>query len=87
MTDVTNERPKLQIEVWADVICPWCGLGDHRLRQAIDRFEHQDEVEVVHRSFQLDPNFPLDVTRSVRSMLRERYEMPEDQIEQEQSSS
>ena len=38
---------------------------------------------MVHRSFQLDPNFPLDVTRSVRSMLRERYEMPEDQIEEE----
>ena len=80
MTNVANERQKLQIEMWADVICPWCGLGDHRLRQALELFEHKDDVEVVRHSFQLDPNFPTDATRSVRSMLRERYDMADDEI-------
>jgi predicted DsbA family dithiol-disulfide isomerase len=45
----------MRIEVWADVICPWCGLGDHRLRRALAQFEHSGKVDVVHRSFQLDP--------------------------------
>ena len=55
----------MQVEVWADVICPWCGLGTHRLEAALERFPHRDEVQVTHRSFQLDPGAPPDrVSRS-----------------------
>jgi len=59
----------MQIEVWSDIICPWCGLGLHRLRAALARFEHAAEIEVVHRSFQLDERAPEGQTESVRSML------------------
>ncbi len=62
----------MQIEVWADIICPWCGLGLHRLDAALATFEHAAAVEVVHRSFQLDPNAVPDVVRPVRAMLRAR---------------
>jgi predicted DsbA family dithiol-disulfide isomerase len=62
----------LRVEVWSDVICPWCGLGLHRLRAAIARFDHGAEVEVVHHSFQLDARAPLDRTESVRDMLRKK---------------
>ena len=48
----------MQVEVWADIICPWCGLGTHRLEAALERFAHRDEVQVTHRSFQLDPAAP-----------------------------
>lgn len=37
----------MQVEVWADVICPWCGLGAHRLDAALERFPHRDEVQVT----------------------------------------
>lgn len=50
----------MKIEFWSDIICPWCGLTDHRMEQAIERFEHGDEVELIHRSFQLHPDMPRD---------------------------
>jgi len=64
--------PVMQIEVWSDIICPWCGLGLHRLRAALAGFEHAAEIELVHRSFQLDERAPADQTESVRSMLRKK---------------
>ncbi|MBL1112108.1 DsbA family oxidoreductase [Streptomyces sp. 110] len=46
---------QLRIEVWSDVVCPWCYIGKRRLDKALGRFEHDGDVEVVWRSFQLDP--------------------------------
>jgi predicted DsbA family dithiol-disulfide isomerase len=62
----------MRVEVWSDIICPWCGLGLHRLRAALGRFEHASEVEVVHHSFQLDERAPSGQTESVRAMLRKK---------------
>ena len=44
------------IEIWSDVVCPWCYVGKRRLETALAAFEHRDEVEVVYRSFELDPS-------------------------------
>ncbi|MSY17596.1 MAG: DsbA family oxidoreductase, partial [Actinobacteria bacterium] len=43
------------IEVWADVVCPWCFIGKRRLERAIAALPELSELEVVHRAFQLDP--------------------------------
>jgi predicted DsbA family dithiol-disulfide isomerase len=51
-------HPVMQIEVWSDVVCPWCYIGKRRLETALERFPHRDDVEVVWRSFQLDPTIP-----------------------------
>lgn len=48
----------MRIEIWSDVVCPWCFVGKRRLERALDSFEHADQVEVVWRSFQLDPSAP-----------------------------
>ena len=45
----------MQIEVWADVVCPWCYIGKRRLQAALAERGIADEVEIVHRAFQLDP--------------------------------
>jgi predicted DsbA family dithiol-disulfide isomerase len=45
----------LQVEIWSDVVCPWCYIGKRRIESALAGFEHADEVQVVYRSFQLDP--------------------------------
>jgi len=45
----------MQIEVWADVVCPWCYIGKRRLQGALAERGISDEVEIVHRAFQLDP--------------------------------
>jgi len=44
------------IEIWSDVVCPWCFIGKRRFEAALERFQHRDDVEVVFRSFELDPN-------------------------------
>ena len=48
----------MRIEIWSDVVCPWCYVGKRRLETALAGFEHADEVEVVYRSFELDPTAP-----------------------------
>jgi predicted DsbA family dithiol-disulfide isomerase len=48
----------LKIDVWSDVVCPWCYLGRRRLELATRRFEHRDAVEVEWHSFQLQPDAP-----------------------------
>ena len=45
----------MQIEVWADVVCPWCFIGKRRLQRALAERGLTDEVEIVHRAFQLEP--------------------------------
>jgi predicted DsbA family dithiol-disulfide isomerase len=65
--------PRMTVEIWADIICPWCGLGEHRFEAAMQQFAHRDDVEVVHRSFQLDPTLPIGVSTSVREHLGRRF--------------
>jgi predicted DsbA family dithiol-disulfide isomerase len=48
----------LTVEVWSDVVCPWCYLGKRRLETALEQFPQRDDVEVVWRSFELDPEAP-----------------------------
>ena len=50
----------MKVEFWSDIICPWCGLTEHRLDVALERFAHRDQVEVVHRSFPLHPELPRE---------------------------
>lgn len=45
----------MRIDIWSDVVCPWCSVGRARFARALEAFEHRDEVEVVWRSFELDP--------------------------------
>jgi predicted DsbA family dithiol-disulfide isomerase len=46
------------VEIWSDIACPWCYLGKRRLEDALARFDRRDEVEVIWRSFQLQPDAP-----------------------------
>ena len=69
----------MQVEIWADVVCPWCYLGKRRFEQALDRFPHRDEVEVIYRSFELDPAAPPGVTRPTVDVLASKYGMGPEQ--------
>jgi predicted DsbA family dithiol-disulfide isomerase len=63
----------MQIEIWSDVVCPWCYVGKRRLEKALSGFAHADEVEVVYRSFELDPTAPQVGTRTVTEALEAKY--------------
>ena len=45
----------MKVEIWSDVICPWCYIGKRRFEAALSQFAHRDQVDVEWKSFQLDP--------------------------------
>lgn len=57
-----------RVEVWSDVVCPWCYIGEHRFAQAIER--SGIEVEVAWRAFQLDPGAPAEPQPVVEAYAR-----------------
>jgi predicted DsbA family dithiol-disulfide isomerase len=65
----------MQVEIWSDVVCPWCYLGKRRFERALESFGHRDEVTVVYRSFELDPSAAPGVTMPVVDMLASKYQM------------
>ena len=63
----------MRIDVWSDLVCPWCYIGKRRLEHALAGFAARDEVEVIHRSFQLNPSAPPGATSKRRAMLMAKY--------------
>lgn len=48
----------MKVEIWSDVVCPFCYIGKRHLEEALSQFEHTDNIEIVWKSFQLDPDTP-----------------------------
>jgi predicted DsbA family dithiol-disulfide isomerase len=71
----------LTVEVWSDIVCPWCYLGKRRLEAAIAQFDQP--VEVVWRSFELDPSAPAEREQPPAEHLAAKYGMS---VEQAQAS-
>ncbi|GAA3805610.1 DsbA family oxidoreductase [Streptomyces chiangmaiensis] len=71
----------MKVEIWSDLTCPWCGLGNHRLDKAVERFTHRGDIELIHRSFPLDPDLPSSPAVSTRQMLKQKYGMDDAQAE------
>lgn len=65
----------MDVEIWSDVVCPWCYLGKARFEQALGGFEHRDEVNVVYRSFELDPTAPRGASTPTAELLSSKYGM------------
>jgi predicted DsbA family dithiol-disulfide isomerase len=63
----------MRVEVWSDVVCPWCYIGKRRLERALADFPHAEDVEVVWRSFQLDPSAPDVPVETVAEHLGRKY--------------
>ena len=76
------------VEIWSDVVCPWCYLGKRRFESALSHFEHRDDVEVVWRSFELDPNAERNPSGTSAERLAAKYGMsPEDAAASQQRLS
>jgi len=70
----------VHVDVWLDLVCPWCYIGKRRLERALEAFPHADQVEVVYRAFELDP--AADGTLTVRSRLARNYGLGDAQVNQ-----
>src|ERR1043166_7175959 len=63
----------MRIDVWSDLVCPWCYIGKRRLEHALELIKDLGEVEIVHRSFQLNPSAPKGTTSKRRDYLMAKY--------------
>ncbi len=72
------------IDIWSDVVCPWCFIGKRRLEKALSLFEHRDQVTIRHRAFQLQP----DITSTVPTAehLAEKYRLSHDKVKEMQAN-
>lgn len=61
------------VEIWSDVACPWCYVGKRRFEQALAGFEHRDDVQVMWRSFELDPSAPAAVEGDRAARIAAKY--------------
>jgi predicted DsbA family dithiol-disulfide isomerase len=65
----------MRVEIWSDVVCPWCYVGKRNFEVALARFEHRDQVEVIWRAFELDPSAPLEREGDYDAHLARKYGM------------
>lgn len=69
------------VEIWSDIACPWCHVGKRRFERALEQFEHPDAVDVVWRSFELDPSAPRRHGVPATELLARKYGVPVAQAE------
>lgn len=71
----------MRVDIWSDIVCPWCYIGKRRFESALAAFDAGAEVEVVHHSFQLNPSAPRERTSSRREMLMTKYGLTPTQMD------
>ncbi|MCU1346673.1 MAG: protein-disulfide isomerase [Acidimicrobiia bacterium] len=69
----------MKVDVWSDIVCPWCYIGKARLQHALADFPHRQQVEVTYRSYQLDPTFPVGEPVPVLEMFATKYGLSAEQ--------
>ena len=63
----------MRIDIWSDLVCPWCAIGKAHLEQALEQFEHADDTCVIWRSFERDPGAPAVRTGDYDRLLAAKY--------------
>lgn len=75
----------MKVEIFSDVVCPWCAIGKRRFEAALGQFGHADEVDVHWRAFELDPSAPVVAEGDTLSHLVEKYGISKEQAIASQS--
>jgi predicted DsbA family dithiol-disulfide isomerase len=65
----------MQIEIWSDVICPWCYIGKRNFEAALDQSGRRGQANIIWRSFELDPDAPRQQPGTIRELLSEKYQV------------
>lgn len=75
----------MHIDMWSDLVCPWCFIGKRQLEIALEQFEHRDQVTVTHRAYQLNPSAEFTTTPTTQ-MLADKYGVSLEQAKEMQSN-
>ncbi|MCG5215274.1 DsbA family oxidoreductase [Streptosporangium sp. KLBMP 9127] len=70
---------EITVDIWSDLVCPWCFIGKRRFEAALGKFEHRDAVRVRWRSFELDPGAPRESEEAIPQRMRRDLGMSEAQ--------
>jgi len=62
----------MKVEIWSDIACPFCYIGKRRFEHALEKFSKKGEVEIVWKSYQLDPYFKPLLGQNIHQMLAEK---------------
>lgn len=74
----------MKIEIWSDIVCPFCLIGKRHLELALEQFEHRDAVEIIWRSFELDPTAPATAEGTLAQAIARKYGISLEQSEASQ---
>lgn len=74
----------MKIEIWSDIMCPFCYMGKKQLEKAIERLPYRDQIEIVWRSFELNPDIAYIPGKSVTQYLSEIKNMPIEDVKRMQ---
>jgi predicted DsbA family dithiol-disulfide isomerase len=75
--DATPQRPRITVDVWSDVVCPWCYIGKRRFERALAELDGELDVEVRYRPYQLDPTAAPGTTQPVAEAYAKKFGGPE----------
>ena len=69
---------KLKVQIWSDIMCPFCYIGKRRIEEALQNFEHKEAVEIEWKSYQLDASFIASPEDNMVEHLAEKYRKDND---------
>ena len=64
---------KIKVQIWSDIMCPFCYIGKRRIEEALNLFEHKDAVAIEWKSFQLDASFVASSDDNMVEHLAQKY--------------
>lgn len=79
MNELSVSSQKMKIEIWSDIVCPFCYLGKREFEIALNEFPYKEEIEVIWKSFQLSPNLKTNTQLSIYDHLSREKGIPEEQ--------
>ncbi|HUZ27570.1 MAG TPA: DsbA family oxidoreductase [Streptosporangiaceae bacterium] len=76
----------MRVDIWSDIVCPWCYIGKRRFEQGLGEFGHHDEIEVVYHAFELDPSIPAGQGLPILELLSAKYGLTREQARDAEAS-
>lgn len=72
----------MKVEIWSDIVCPWCYIGKRRFEQALQSFKHADQLIIEYKSYQLNPDLETDRNGSMIQYLSQNKGISVQEAEQ-----
>ncbi|NMF31209.1 DsbA family oxidoreductase [Corynebacterium ammoniagenes] len=82
MSDEQQGNSPITVDVWSDVMCPFCWMGDRHLELALEEFSHRDDVKITYHSYQLMPDYPENSPLPSAEAVAKQKGMPVEQFKQ-----